>query len=235
MSEPVLVERVGRRGELVLNRPERKNALNGPLVEGLLAGLEELSTDDEVGAILIRGAGGGFCAGLDLKEFAVEPPQPWRKDFGARWCDFHSTIFDCPKPVVGALEGFAIAGGSGLALACDLLIAGEGAFFEVAEARLGRPAPMNVAWLMLKLGLTRTYELVMSAERYYGGDLARLGLAVKATADGEVLAEARLLTDRLASFPPAAHLATRRIVARLAPFQNARDFFAAAQEAAAGG
>ena len=234
MSEPVLVERVGRRGELVLNRPERKNALNGPLLEGLHAGLEELSADDEIGAVLIRGAEGGFCAGMDLKEFAVEPPQPWRKDFSTRWCDFHASMFDCPKPVVGALEGFAIAGGSGLALACDLLIAGEGAFFEVAEARLGRPAPMNVAWLTLKLGLTRTYEMVMSAERYYGEDLARLGLAVRAVPDGEVLNVARALVDRLASFPPSAHAATRRIVSRLAPFESAHEFFSAAQSATIG-
>ena len=225
----VRVQRDGRRGELVLNRPERKNSLIGPLVEELLAGLRQLEAEPEIGSILIRGAEGGFCAGLDLKEFRAEPPPPWREEFSACWCAFHAACFDCSKPIVGALEGFAIAGGSGLALACDLLIVGDGAFLEVAEARLGMGAPMNVAWLRIKVGLTRTYEMVMAAERYYGADLVRMGLAMESVPDAEVLAKARALADRLAGFPPEGHAATKRMVARLAPFEDAHAYFEAAQ------
>ena len=225
----VLIERDGRRGELVLNRPQRKNSLIGPLVEELLAGLRELEADEDIGAIVIRGAEGGFCAGLDVKEFRADPPPAWRANFSELWCEFHASCFECPKPIVGALEGFAIAGGSGLALACDLLVVGDGAFLEVAEARLGMAAPMNVAWLRIKLGLTRTYELVMGAERYYGPDLVRLGLATKTVPDPEVLSEARALADRLASFPAPVHASTKRIVGALAPFDDARAYFKAAQ------
>lgn len=231
-SAPVLVERAGRRGELVLNRPERKNAITGPVVEGLLAGLEELGRDDGIGAILLRGAGGGFCAGLDRKELALDPPPAWRERFSERWVELHAALFECPKPIVGALEGFAVAAGSGLALACDLLVAGERSFLHVSEAQLDMAAPMNIAWLKLKLGAGTAYDLALLAERQSGADLLRKGLAVRAVPDEQVLVAARDLGDRLAGLSPRSHAATKRIVAALMPFQSAREYFGSAQRAA---
>lgn len=234
MSEtpPVLVQRHGRRGELILNRPERKNAITGPLVEALFAGLRELGTDEGIGSILLRGAGGCFCAGLDTKELALRPPPAWQDRFAERWVELHAAFFECPKPVVGAVEGYAIAAGSGLALACDLLVVGREAFLHVREAELGMAAPMNVAWLKLKAGLAVTYELAMLAERQSGEDLLRKGLATRVVPGEEVLSEARSLADRLAGLAPRSHAATKRTIAALWPFQSAREYFGSAQRAA---
>jgi enoyl-CoA hydratase/carnithine racemase len=231
-SAPVLVERHGRRGELVLHRPERKNAVTGPLVEALLAGVEELQRDDRIGAILLRGAGDGFCAGLDTKELALDPPPPWREGFAERWVALHAALFECPKPLIGALQGFAIAAGSSLALACDLLVAGEGAFLQVSEARLDLAAPINVAWLQLKIGAAAAYELALLAERHDGADLVRRGLAVRVVPDARVLDEARDVADRVAELSPRSHAATKRVIAALSPFQSAREYFGSAQRAA---
>lgn len=205
----VLVERHGARGELVLDRPAKRNALTGPLVDDLRVGIDELSRDPEIKAIVLRGAGGAFCAGLDLEEFGADPPRPWRADFPDKWLQLHTRMFECGKPIIGALERYAIAGGSGLALACDLLVAGEQAFLHIKEAELGMAAPMNVAWLQLRCGLATSNRLVMLAERVYGPELVELGLAVCAVEDEAVLERTREIADRLAGFPRSPHSATK--------------------------
>lgn len=227
---PIRIERASGFAELVLDRPDRRNAITGPLVEGLLAGLDELRTDEDVKAVLLRGAGGTFCSGLDLDAFQQDPPPDWRRDFGARWLDLHVALFEYPKPVVGALERYAIAGGSGLALACDLLVAGEGARLQVAEAALGMAAPMNVAWLQLKLGLARVNDLVMTARPVQGPELAQMGLATSVP-DRQVLEEARALAGRLAAHPGHPHASTKRVSAALLG-RTPREWFEAAQSAA---
>ena len=210
---PVLVEQHGRRLELVLNRPDRKNSLIGPLVEELRDAVLRAAEDDSVGCILLRGAGGVFCSGLDLKAFGQEPPPEWKARFPESWLDLHVALFESPKPVVGALERYAIAGGSGLALACDLLVVGRGAYLHVAEAQVGIPAPMNVAWLEVRAGVAATMELCLLAERVSGDRLQQLGLAVRSVPDESVLDEARRCSDRVAELAPNVHAATKRMVA----------------------
>ncbi len=227
---PVRIEHAPGVAELVLDRPHRRNSITGPLVEGLLAGLEEIRADSEVKAVLLRGAGAVFCSGLDLDAFQQDPPPPWRHEFGSRWLDLHVALFECPKPIVGALERYAIAGGSGLALACDLLVAGEGARLHVAEAAIGMAAPMNIAWLQLKLGMARVNELVMTARRVEGPELGRLGLA-RVVPDDQVLVEARALAASLAGHPGHPHAATKRVSAALLGC-TPRQWFQAAQVAA---
>ncbi|MFT5693462.1 MAG: enoyl-CoA hydratase/carnithine racemase [Oceanicoccus sp.] len=196
----VRVELIGNRGELILNRPEQKNSLIGPLVKQLLSGLNELSNNEMCHAILIRGEGGCFCAGLDVKAFFSEIKPDWLGDFHNDWLAFHSAVYACRKPVIGALERFAIAGGSSLAFSCDFLVVGEKSFLHVAEVELGMAAPINVAWLTLKYGTAKALELALLGERHYGADLVRLGLATRCVDDAETLNEARKLADRLASF-----------------------------------
>ncbi|MEM9407855.1 MAG: enoyl-CoA hydratase/isomerase family protein [Acidobacteriota bacterium] len=210
---PVLVERHGRRLELVLNRPERKNSLVGPLVESLRDAVRDASRDDAVGSILLRGAGGAFCSGLDLKAFSADPEPDWKARFSESWLDLHVALFESPKPVVGALERYAIAGGSGLALACDLLVVGDGAYLHVAEAQVGIPAPMNVAWLQMRVGIAATMELYLLADRVSGRRLQQLGLAVSSVSDDAVLEEARRCADRIADLEANVHAATKRMIA----------------------
>ncbi len=221
----------GRRLELVLDRPDRRNALIGPLVEQLRDAVVAASTNDEVGAILLRGEGGAFCSGLDLAAFSEEPPPPWKERFSSSWLDLHVAMFESPKPVVGALERYAIAGGSGLALACDLLVVGEEAYLHVAEAQVGIPAPMNVAWLQLRAGAAATMDLCLLAERIPGPRLVEMGLAARCVPDADVVATARDVADRLASLDASVHAATKRMV-QVGLGTPVRDYLEAMQQAA---
>lgn len=195
---PVRVERFGKRGEIVLDRPERKNSLTGPLAVALREAVEELGADDSVSVILIRGEGGTFCAGLDLKLFRGDSPPEWVPRFPQLWADVHAALFACPKPTVGALEQAAIAGGSALALACDFLVVGEGARLHASEARMGMNAPVNLAWAIWKWGPAVATRLVVAGQPHAGAELVRMGLAVSAVPDESTLEEARAFADRLA-------------------------------------
>lgn len=200
MSGLVLVEEHGTRGELVLNRPERRNSLTGPLVRELQAGFDRLDRSSGINVIVIRGAEGYFCAGLDLKEFSKDPQPDWVAGFSEQWLSFHCALYECNKPIIGALEGFAIAGGSALALACDFLVIGQGAFLHVAEAERGMQAPINAAWLQLRYGYAKTQCMTLLAQRYYGDDLVKQGMALESVEDVAVLPRTREVADRLAAF-----------------------------------
>ena len=120
-------------GEVVMNRPDVKNAINGPLGEGLAAALNRANEDPEINVVVLRGAGGAFCSGLDLKAFNAEPEPEWLARFNQIWRGAHRALFECQKPIIGALERYAINGGAALALAADLLVAGESAYVQVGR------------------------------------------------------------------------------------------------------
>ena len=166
------VERIDRDGwaEIVLNRPARRNAINGPLGERLADAFRAANADDGVQAVLFRGAEGAFCSGLDLKGFNADPPPEWLPRFNAIWRAAHKAIFDCQKPIVAALERYAINGGAALALAADLLIAGETAFLQVGEVKMGMAAPYNMAWLRLRHSENVAAKLTITGRRFPGAN-----------------------------------------------------------------
>lgn len=201
---PVQVERRDGWAEVVLARPERRNAITGPLGTALAAALTELRHDATVNAVLLRGAGGAFCSGLDLGEFNADPAPPWLAEFPRIWRAAHRALFELDKPIVGALERHAINGGAALALACDLLIAGERAFLQVGEVALGMAAPYNLAWLSLRHGEALGARIALIGDRLPGPELVRLGIAQRSVSDAAVLDEARALTATLAGYPAGA-------------------------------
>lgn len=198
----VLVERDERVAHVVLNRPERRNALTGPLATQFLSALEAVSADPSVSVIVIRGAGGAFCSGLDLKEFGADPQPAWVPSFGATWRAVHETLFSTPKIVVGALERAAVNGGAALAVACDFLVAGEESFLQVGEIQQGMAAPMNTAWLMLRHSEALAARVALLGDRLHGPTLVELGLAHECVADAEVLDATASLAGRLAAHDP---------------------------------
>lgn len=203
MSEFVVVERPAERiAEVVLNRPERRNALIGPLATELADSIEQLNADDSISVLVMRGAGGAFCSGLDLTEFGRDPQPDWVATFGDEWRRVHRAVFDSPKIVVGALERYAINGGAALALACDFLIAGETAFVQVGEIQQGMAAPMNMAWLRLRHSEATAARVALLGDRIAGPDLVTLGLAHATTDDDAVVAGANELATRLAAHDP---------------------------------
>lgn len=189
--------------EIVSNRPARKNALTGPLVDALRESFDAAVAHADVNAILFRGEGGAFCSGLDLDEFRADPPRDWLPEFPAKWAAFHLAMYRSPKPIVCALERYAINGGSSFALAADFLVMGESAFLQVGEVRMGMAAPMNLAWLQLRGGRQLLTELAVLGRRMDAAWMERRGLAHRVVPDADVAGAAREVAQELAALPAA--------------------------------
>jgi enoyl-CoA hydratase/carnithine racemase len=223
MSVVTTVEHDGW-AEVVLNRPERKNAITGEMGIELADVINGLESKTEISVILLRGADGAFCSGLDLKAFNADPPPAWMAQFPGIWRGAHKALFNTSKTVVAALERYAINGGAALALAADLLVVGEEAFLQVGEVQQGMAAPYNMAWLTLRQSSSVAAQIALIGRRMKGNELHRLGVAWQVCADDAVLSEAQALAGALATYPPGA---LRRIKAGLRAHQpdNADSWF----------
>src|SRR5947209_14308408 len=129
-EQAVLSERRGRVLLITINRPEQRNAVNAAVAHGIANALDDLDRDDELSVGVLTGAGKGFCAGMDLKAF-VAGERPWAGDRGFAGITQRSAR----KPLIAAIEGFAVAGGLEVALACDLIVAARGARLGIPEVK----------------------------------------------------------------------------------------------------
>jgi enoyl-CoA hydratase/carnithine racemase len=193
---------------LTLNRPEARNALSMELKQALARTLPELGRDAGVGAVLLTGAGGAFCAGGDTKGMAREgrPPAVEERVRQLRWeHTIPGTLHRMDKPTLAALPGPAAGAGLALALACDLRIAAESAFVTTSYARLGLSGDYGSSWFLTKLvGTARARELLFTGDRLTARECERLGLVNRVVPDAELEKEALELARRIAAGPPVA-------------------------------
>jgi len=187
--------------ELILHRPERKNAVEGTLAQALHEALARVAQDDSLRAVLLRGAGGAFCSGLDVKAFGADPAPDWKAGFPALWEAVHNQLLASRKVLVVALERYAINAGAALALAGDLMVCGEGAFLQVGESGIGMAAPRNAAWLALRHSEAVAARVCLMGDRVDPADLLRLGIATEVAADDAVVARAQAVAQAIAAFP----------------------------------
>ena len=203
-SQPVLLQRL-KAGvlTLTLNRPERLNALNAALIEALSAGIERARTDRECRAVLITGAGRGFCAGADLANRAFAPGDA-RPDLGQALEKGLNPIIrgirDLPKPVVSAVNGPAAGAGANIALACDIVLAAKTAQFLQAFIRIGLIPDAGGTFVLPRLvGDARARALMMLAEPIGAEQAEAAGMIYRAVDDQDLMGEARTVAERLAS------------------------------------
>jgi enoyl-CoA hydratase/carnithine racemase len=207
-DQPVIVSRDERIQVITLNRPDARNAVNQALAEGVAHALDELDADDSLSVGVVTGAGGGFCAGMDLKAF-VKGEMPYVGDRGFAGI----TQRGSRKPLIAAIEGFAVAGGLEVALACDLVVAGRSAKLGIPEVkrslvaaggallRLPRRMPEGMA---MELALTGD---PISAERGH-----EFGLVNRLADDGQALDVALELARSIAANGPLALAATKAVL-----------------------
>jgi 2-(1,2-epoxy-1,2-dihydrophenyl)acetyl-CoA isomerase len=202
-SQPVLLDKLeGGVLTLTLNRPERLNALNGALIEGLSAGIERAATAPECRAVLITGAGRGFCAGADLANRAFAPGDA-RPDLGQSLENginpLIRAIRNLPKPVVCAVNGPAAGAGANLALACDIVLAAKSAQFLQAFVRIGLIPDAGGTFILPRLiGDARARALMMLAEPLGAEEAQAAGMIYRAVDDQDLMGEARMAAERLA-------------------------------------
>ena len=203
-EEAVLVERRGRVMVITLNRPEAMNAINGALSHGLLAAVRELDADAGLTAGVITGAGRGFCSGMDLKAFARG------EDIGPLGTFIRE---GCGKPLIGAVEGFAIAGGCEIALTCDLLVAAKGAKIGIREVKVGLfAAAGGVFRLPARVGYAKAMEMALTGEPILAEDALDAGMLSEVTEPGGALDAAIALAERIAENAPLAVAASKKLV-----------------------
>ncbi len=208
-EEPaVLTERRERVLVITINRPDQRNAVNAAVAGGIAAALDELDGDAELALGVVTGAGKGFCAGMDLKAF-VAGESAWAQGRGFAGI----TQRPADKPLIAAIEGFAVAGGLEIALACDLIVAARGARLGIPEVkrslvaagggllRLPRVLPRNIA---MELALTGD---PIQAERGY-----ELGLVNRLAEPGQALETALELAGQIAPNAPLALAGSKRIL-----------------------
>jgi enoyl-CoA hydratase/carnithine racemase len=205
MTGLVRVEVAGRVATVTLDRPEALNAISTELALDLAAAVEPLGVDPGVGAVVLTGAGErAFCVGADLKQRAGFDDHGWfvqreafRRGFAA--------VRRCPLPTVAAVSGFALGGGTELAISCDLVVAATDATFGLPEVRLGLvPAGGGTQLLVRRVGRSAARDLVLTGRRVGAAEALELGLADRVVPGGEVLAAATALAAEVAGNAPTA-------------------------------
>ncbi|MEV5848599.1 crotonase/enoyl-CoA hydratase family protein [Streptomyces sp. NPDC051985] len=202
-------------GVITLNRPEALNAVNSALSSAVGEALEQAAADPAVRVVVITGTGRAFCAGADLKELAQRRPvdAPGHPEWGfagivRHWID---------KPVIAAVNGFAMGGGTEIVLACDLVVAAESATFGLPEVRRGLiAAGGGVVRLQRQLPLRRALELALTGEPVTAATACEWGLVNRVVPDGELLAAALDLAGRVAANAPLSIQHSKRMMYRAA-------------------
>ncbi len=206
----IIYERQGRIARITLNRPEKLNAINDAMPQELSAAVARANADDEIHVIVLAGAGRAFCSGYDLELYAERPrpcpgsqEMPWDPTIDYRWMSRNTRCFmdiwRSFKPVICKVHGYAVAGGSDIALCSDLIIMEE-------EAKIGYPparvwgCPTTAMWIY-RVGAERAKRLLLTGDLIDGREAARIGLVSEAVRADELDSTVDRLAARIASVP----------------------------------
>lgn len=199
---------------ITINRPERRNAVTQEVLSELLRAFTRAGDDDTVRAIVLTGAGQGFCAGQDLSAFGgIASGEQVRRAV----LDYYKPLITCmvtlPKPIIGAINGAAAGAGASLALACDLRIMAEDAVLMQAFSNIGLVPDAGSSWFLVRLvGYSRAFEIAIEGERISANRCLALGLTNRLTMPEQLLTEAQSWAQSLAHRPTLALGLTKQIM-----------------------
>lgn len=204
-EQSVLLERDGPIAILTLNKPARRNAFGLSMRQGLLARLQELmATGDACRAIVLTGAGRCFCSGGDISEMKQRTPLEYRER-NELVADIFKLMASGPKPVVAAVEGFAMGAGLSLAAACDYVVTADNTRYGASFVKVGLLPDTGLFWsLAQKVGAGRARRLIMMGTEFDGRQACEWGLANQSVDAGKSLQAALEIAQRLAAMPPLA-------------------------------
>jgi enoyl-CoA hydratase/carnithine racemase len=198
---------------LTMNRPEKRNALNIALTRALLEGLRAADAAESVGCVVLTGAGQGFCAGADLSEFKDLTPenQHLLEERAELTMQLHLVFSKMAKPVVTAINGAAMGGGAGLAIAGDLAVMAESARLGYPETRHGIVAAIVMANLVRQVGRKHAFELVSLGEPIGAERALTLGMVNRVFPDQELMSESLKIAEKLSNTKSEALRATKKL------------------------
>jgi methylglutaconyl-CoA hydratase len=203
-------------GTIILNRPEKRNALSRDLLRELEQALSDLHQERKVRAVILTGAGSAFCAGMDLHEMKAtneleNPFQQWHED-AVQYREAVEMMLRFPKPIIAAVNGPAVAGGAGLVLASDLTVAAPSAKFGLPEPRRGVVAGMVAPLLAFRLGGSQAARLLLTADVIEAAEAHRIGVYHEVVGENQVWARAHELAVACAASAPEALQLTKKVL-----------------------
>jgi len=217
-TEHLIVERDGSVVVVTMNRPEARNALSTPMLVGMADAWAEIDEDDDVRCAILTGAGGTFCAGADLKSMfgGGGQPDPYRDRMQAD-PDLHWKAllrhYHLKKPLIAAVEGYAVAGGTEILQATDIRVAGRGATFGIYEAKRGLfPLGGSTVRLHRQIPYTVAMDILLTARPVTAEEAQKIGLIGRVVEDGNALEEARTIAATIADNGPLAIEAIKRSI-----------------------
>jgi len=201
--ESVLLEKTGHIGIITLNRPDNLNTFNEPLARDLNMSLLDLDADDNIRVIIVRGAGRGFCAGIDVSGLEGKTPVQYYE-----WItlmeEWALTISRMKKPVIASVHNIAVANGIGLVAASDLCIAAEGSRFGATAVNVGLFCMGPAVPLSRNLGRKKALELIMTGDMIGAEEAERIGLVNRVVPPEKLEEETMALAEKLAAKSPVA-------------------------------
>ena len=203
-----------------LNRPAKKNAMTATMYRSLAEAFGDAAKDEAVRVVLWHGAGDAFCAGNDLGDFLNNPPRPG--DFPQ--ADLMDALIGFEKPIVAAVQGAAVGGGTTMLTHCDFVYAGESARFQTPFINLALVPEFGSSFsLPARIGHLRAAELFLLGEPFTAARAAELGLVTRVVPDGHELATATEIAQKLATKPSGALRASKRLIkqASIGPLREA--------------
>ena len=216
MSEPEVLHTVDARGiaTVTLNRPAVNNAYNGKMITGLLSVFEQLQADHRVRVVVLRGNGKHFQAGADLAWINAVSNQDAEAglDVSRRTANAVRGLNEFPKPTVALIHGACVGGGTGIAAACDIVVASEDAFFAISEARWGLAAQIIFPQLNAAMGARNVRRYAVTCERFNAQTARQLGLVHEVCATGALDQTAEPIIEGLLLAAPDAVMATKKSV-----------------------
>ena len=215
-TEHLLFERRGPVAIVTMNRPEARNALSLPMLVGMADAWEEIDGDDDIRCAVLTGAGGTFCSGMDLKSMSGPDAERYQDRTKAD-PDLHWKAllrhYQLRKPLVAAVEGYAVAGGTEILQATDIRVAGRSAKFGVFEARRGLfPLGGSTVRLRRQIPFTMAMDMLLTAREVPADEALRIGLIGRVVPDGTALEEALAIAETISSNGPLAVEAIKRSV-----------------------
>ena len=212
----VLVKKSVPSGTIVINRPDKRNALSRKVLTDIAQAFDDLHQERSVRAVILTGAGSSFCAGMDLAEMQATSQQPdafaqWHAD-AVLYRELIDKMLRFPKPIIAAVNGPAVAGGAGLVLGCDIVIAAEEAKFGLPEPKRGVVAGMVAPLLVFRLGASHAANLLLTGRLIDSQEAYRIGLAHEVVKGDFVWARAQEIAAEIMASAPESIQLTKRLL-----------------------
>ena len=209
----IIVEEKGMTGRITLNRPDKRNSLDDEMIFEITDAIKNYSGNDGVKSIVITGAGGNFCSGLYLEYLnkiqAFDVLQ--NKKDSTNYKDLLLSIYTCPKPTIAMVEGYALAGGCGIASACDLIVASDKAQFGYTEVRIGFIPAIVMIFLLKRVSETHAKDLLLTSKFINGTEACNIGLVNYVLESFMLESFTDKLCENLNQLPPSSVMLTKEM------------------------